>query len=184
MIIAIDFDSTLFQTLERVIEIYNERYGDALSFSQIVTYNLYECLPVQVADKLIELFTDKEVYDNLHPYSGSIKAIQTLVNNGHEVFIATATDAKNLEWKEQLLRRYFPFIPKENLIRIYNKKLLKVDILIEDKLDTLTKTSAERICFDQLWNRNDSKDFVYDIYRMHSWDELVDIINQIEKENE
>ena len=184
MIICIDFDEVLFPTLSKVIEIYNKRYDDTLSLDTITTYNLYESLPSQVADRLLELFTDKEVYDNLQPYKGSVKALQTLANNGHEIYIATATSSKNLEWKEQLLRRYFPFIPKENLIRIHNKKLLNVDVLVEDNLDTLTQTFADRICFDQPWNRSDSKDFAYSINRAYCWGDIVDIINKIKKENE
>ena len=183
-VIAVDFDETLFSTLGKVIDIYNQRYSDTLSLDQITTYNLYECLPAHTADKLLELFVDKEVYDNLQPYKGSVKALQTLANNGYEIYIATATSSKNLEWKEQLLRRYFPFIPKENLIRIHNKKLLNVDVLIEDNLDTLTQTFADRICFDQPWNRSDSKDFAYNISRAYCWGDIVDIINKIEKENE
>ena len=184
MNIAVDFDETLFPTLSKVIEIYNKRYDDTLSLDAITTYNLYESLPSQVADRLLELFTDKEVYDNLQPYKGSVKALQTLANNGYEIYIATATSSKNLEWKEQLLRRYFPFIQKENLIRIHNKKLLNVDVFIEDNLDTLTQTFADRICFDQPWNRSDSKDFAYNISRAYCWGDIVDIINKIEKENE
>ena len=184
MIICIDFDEVLFPTLSKVIEIYNKRYDDTLSLDTITTYNLYESLPSQVADRLLELFTDKEVYDNLQPYKGSVKALKTLVNNGYEIYIATATSSKNLEWKEQLLRRYFPFIPQENLIRIHNKKLLNVDVFVEDNLDTLTKTSTDRICFDQPWNRSDSKDFAYSINRAYCWGDIVDIINTIKKENE
>lgn len=184
MIIAIDFDETLFPTLFKVIEIYNKQYNDTLSLNTITTYNLYESLPAQVADRLLELFMNKEVYDDLQPYKGSVKAIQTLVNNGCEVYVATATSVKNLEWKEQLLQRYFPFVPKENLIRIHNKKLLNCDILIEDNLDNLVGTFADRLCFNQPWNQNESADYAYDIHRFSSWGEVVNIINKIEKENE
>ena len=182
--IAIDFDEVLFPTLGKVIEIYNQRHNKTLSIDQITTYNLYECLEPSVADELIGLFVEKDVYTSLQPFPGAIRAVQTLVNNGDEIFIATATDAKNLEWKEQLLRRYFPFIPTENVIRIHNKKLLNVDILIEDNLDTLTKTVAERICFNQPWNQSESKTFIYGIRRFSHWDEIINIINEIKRRDE
>lgn len=182
-VIAIDFDETLFATLECVIEIYNKRYNGTLSFEQIRTYNLYECLPADIADKLIELFSDEEVYSNLQPYKGSIKAIQTLVNRGFEVYIATATSSANLAWKERLIERYFPFIPKDNIIRIHNKKLLRADFLIEDKLDNLVEAYAERICFDQIWNRDERKDFVYSINRIYHWCEVVNVISNLERRN-
>lgn len=184
MKIVIDFDGTLFPTVEQVVELYNERYNESLQFSQITTYNFYECLPAPVADKLVDLFCDEEVYDSIQPYKGSIKAVQTLANKGHEIFIATATCTENLGWKERLLERYFPFIPKDNLIRIHNKKLLNVDVMIEDNLHHLKETHADRICFDHLWNQSERADYVYDIKRMHHWCEVVNIIKNIERKNE
>lgn len=183
MRIAIDFDETLFPTLEKILEIYNKRHGTNIEFSQITTYNLYNCFSEDVADELLTLFVDKTTYSSLQPYKGAVKTIQTLVSKGHEIIIATATDSKNLEWKEKLLQRYLPFVPKENLIRIHNKKLLNVDVLIEDKLDNLTQTFAEGICFNQLWNEDKEADYVYSIYRVNHWGEIINVINEIERKN-
>lgn len=183
MIIGIDFDETLFPTLEKVLDIYNKQHEESLLPSQITTHNFYECLDSIIADKLLDIFLYKEVYNNLQPFKGAVRAVQTLINNGHEVYIATATSVINLEWKEQLLQKYFPFIPKNNLIRIHNKSLLNVDVLIEDNIDNLTQIFADRICFDQPWNRSDNKDFAYDIYRVYSWHEIVNTINEIERKH-
>ena len=181
MKIAIDFDETLFPTLEKVIEAYNKNHSPNITMSQIITYNLYDCLSPDVADALIALYVDKTIYNSLVPYKGAVKAVQSLINRGHEIYIATATDIRNLEWKEKLLQRYFPFIPKENLIRIHNKKLLNVDVLVEDKFDNLVQTYAERICFNQPWNQNSNKDIVYGVYRINGWNEIVNVINDIER---
>jgi 5'(3')-deoxyribonucleotidase len=183
MIIGIDFDDTLFPTLEKVLDIYNRRYNDTLSLSQITAYNFYDCLSATVADKLLELFVDKEVYNNLQPYKGAVRAVKTLIEQGHEVYVATATDVRNMEWKEELLQKYFPFIPKKNLIRIHNKTLLNVDVLVEDNLDTLKSTFADRVCFNQTWNINEETDYVYDISRIIHLGELVNTINKIERKN-
>ena len=179
--IVIDFDETLFPTLEKVLEIYNKRHDANLELSQITTYNLSDSFESNVADELIELFIDKEVYSSLQPYKGAVKAIQALIEQGHEVYIATATDVRNMEWKEELLQKHFPFIPKKNLIRIHNKSLLNVDVLIEDKLDNLRSTFADRVCFDQPWNRDKDFDYVYSVSRIHQWGEIHNIIQNIER---
>ena len=181
--IAIDFDNSLFPSMERVIELYNKKHSSSLDMSQITMYNLYDNFPEDVADELISLFVDKATYNSLQPYKGSIKAVQSLVNRGHEIFIATATDTRNLEWKEKLLQRYFPFVPKENLIRIHNKKLLNVDVLVDDKLDNLIQTFAERVCFNQPWNRDKDADYAYSIHRINNWGEISNIINEIERKD-
>ena len=72
---------------------------------------------------------------------------------------------------------------KRFLIRIHNKKLLNVDVLIEDKLDNLTHTLAERVCFTQPWNVDNGADYAYNIYRVHHWGEIGNIINEIERKN-
>ena len=179
--IGIDFDETLFPTLEKVLEIYNRRHGTSLELSQITTYSLYDSLPTDVADELIELFVDKDVYSCLQPYRGAVRAVKTLVEQGNEVYIATATDVRNMEWKEQLLQKHFPFIPKKNLIRIHNKALLNVDVLVEDNIDTLKSTFADRVCFDQSWNEDEDADYIYSIYRIHHWGEIINILNNIER---
>lgn len=181
--IAIDFDETLFPTLERVIEIYNKRYSTNIELSQITTYNLHDSLSAEVADELLEFFVDKSVYDSLQPYKGAVRAVKSLVEQGNEVYIATSTDVRNMEWKEQLLQKHFPFIPKKNLIRIHNKAMLNVDVMIEDKLENLIKTFADRICFNQPWNLDESADFAYNIYRIHNWGEINNVINTIERKN-
>ena len=184
MRIAIDFDETLFPTVEKMLEVYNKKHDEQLMLSQITTYNLYECFDNTVADEIISLFVEKSIYNNLQPYKGSVKAVKSLVDKGHEVYVATASEIKNMEWKEKLLQRYFPFIPKENLIRIHNKKLLNVDVLVDDKLDNLIyNTFAERVCFSQPWNIDDNIDYAYSIYRINHWGEMANVINDIERKD-
>ena len=178
MIIAIDFDCTLFPTLEMVIDIYNQKYNESISLDQITQYSLYETFHKEVADKLFEIFWDEETYKNLYPYDNAIEVVKSLVSKGHEVYIATATTVKELYWKETLLQKYFPFIPKNNLIRIKNKSLLKCDIIIDDYLDNLINSDAIRICLDYPWNRNKQIEQEYNIHRTFSWDEILNIIER------
>lgn len=179
--IAIDFDETLFPTLDRVIEVYNKRHDTNIKLSQITTYNLYDSFEANVADELIELFVDKEIYSCLQPYKGAVRAVKALVEQGHELYVATSTDVRNMEWKEELLEKHFPFIPKKNLIRIHNKALLNVDVLVEDKLDNLKSTFADRVCFNQPWNQDEDADYVYSIYRVRHWGEIVNVVSDIER---
>ena len=181
--IALDFDETLFPTLEKVLEIYNKRHDTNIGLSDITTYSLYDCLEQSIADDMVALFCEKEVYEHLQPYKGAVRAVRSLVDQGHEVYIATASDTRNMEWKEQLLNKHFPFVPKDNLIRIHNKALLNVDVLVEDSMRNLTKTFADRVCFNQPWNVDSNSDYVYGVYRIHNWGEIVNVINTIERKD-
>ena len=56
-------------------------------------------------------------------------------------------------------------------------------MLIEDSPKNLIRTCAERVCFDQIWNRDDEKDYVYGIYRIHHWGEIINVFNEIERKS-
>ena len=53
--------------------------------------------------------------------------------------------------------------------------------VVEDKMDNLTQTFADRVCFNQPWNIDEGKDFAYSIYRIHNWGEIINVIQNIER---
>lgn len=184
MIIMCDIDGVLNNLTQAAIDIYNEHTGGNLKMDDITSYNFEECLPVDVTSKILGLFKLKEFWSNLYPVEGSQKYLRQLIKNGHQVYLATATDPINFEWKCQWIRQYFNFIPMDNIIRIMDKSLLKCDIMIDDCLDNLTGNICERICLDYPYNRDSSKDYSYDIYRANNWRDIVGFVNEIERKME
>lgn len=184
MTIMVDIDGILNDLTPKAIELYNSRTGKNIQMSNITTYNFYECLPKEDADGICSLFKEKIFWDSLQPLHDSQKALQKLIKCGHRVFIATATDPVNFEWKCNWMRKFFGFIPTDDIIRIVDKSLLKADVMIDDCMDNLIGNICDRIILDYPYNRNESKDFVYDIHRAYNWGEIVNIIKTIERKNE
>ena len=181
MIIMCDIDGVLNNLAERTIEVYNSRNGKNIQVSDITSYSFFDCLSHEDAQGIVSLFKEKSLWDSLKPLPGSQNTIKQLIKKGHQIYLATATDPVNFEWKIEWLKQYFPFIPSDNVIRIMDKSLLKCDVLIDDCLDNLTSTFCERIIIDYPWNQSKTKDYAYDIKRAYSWDDIVDIINDIER---
>ncbi len=182
MIIMFDIDGILNNLVEETLALYNSRSGKDIQVSDITTYNFADCLPEEDAKGIVSLFKEKSLWDSLKPLSGSQNALSLLINQGHQVYLATATDPVNFEWKIEWLKQYFPFVPSDNVIRIMDKSLLRCDVLVDDCLDNLTKVFCERVCLDYPWNQNTSKDTAYDIRRAYSFDDVMNIIKNIEKE--
>jgi 5'(3')-deoxyribonucleotidase len=183
MIIVCDIDSVLNDLIPKTLALYNSRTGKKIRLSNITTYKFYECLPQEVADGICELFKEKELWDSLEPAHDSQWGLKTLINNGHEVYLATATLPENLPWKVQWIKKYFPFIDTQNIICIQNKGLLKCHIMIDDCLDNLTSNICERIVINHPWNQNKTKEYVYDIHRAYSFKDVVNIIKKIERKD-
>lgn len=181
MIICVDIDNVLNNLTEKTITLYNTIANKNIQMSDITTYNFYDCLLKEDADGLIGLFKDKELWDSLKPLSHSQETLKKLIKQGHKIYLATATDPINFEWKCDWLRRYFNFIPTDNIIRIMDKGLLRIDVMVDDHLSNLTGNICERICLNYPWNQSKSIDYAYDIKRAYSWNDIVNIINNIER---
>lgn len=184
MRIICDVDEVLNDFGTKLLALYNSRTDSSLTYEDLTAYNFYDCFSSDVADGLCELFTDKELWDSLKPLPGSQKGLKTLINSGHDVFLATATVPTNFAWKVDWLSEYFPFIPSDNIIRIMNKGLLNCDLMIDDHITNLTSNICNRVILDKPWNRNPTKDYVYDLRRAYSWSDIVKLVNEIEKEEQ
>ena len=184
MIIVCDIDNCLNDLMAKTLTLYNSCNGKNIQLSDITTYNFSGCLPKEDVDGICALFKEKELWDSLIPLPKAQKVLQQLVNEDHQVYIATATDPINFNWKCAWMESHFPFIPTDNIIRISNKGLLKCDVLIDDSMEQLINSVSERICFDYYWNRNSEKDYVYDIYRAKNhWNDVINIIRTIERKD-
>ena len=181
MILCVDIDDTINNLTERSFEILNCRGGRHRDMSELTNYDCYKCLPKNDADTLLELFKEKELWDSLTPLKDAVWGIQTLLNLGHRVIFATATNECNFAWKCEWMAKYFPMISTNDIIRIKDKSLIRADIMIDDCLEQLVKSPCERICLDNYWNRDSTKDYVYDIYRAHNWKEIIKYVNEIER---
>ena len=184
MIIMCDIDGVLNDLMHKVLKLYNSRTGKNIQISNITTYNFYECLPKEDADGIIALFKEEELWNLLEPPPDAQWGIKTLINGGHEVYLATATAPENFNWKVKWIEKHYPFIDYKHIICIHNKGLLKCDILIDDCLDNLMSNICERIVINHPWNQDKDKRYVYDIYGANDFKDVVNIIKRIERKDE
>lgn len=181
MIVCVDFDNILNNLTEKTLELYNARNDKNIKLEDITSYNFVDCLSKEDADGICALFKDEELWDSLKPLPGSREALQKLIKKGHKIYIATATDPINFNWKCQWLERYFPFIPSSDVIRIMDKSLLRTDVMVDDHLFNLIDNFCERICLNYPWNKSASKDYAYCIHRAYNWNDIVSFIDDIER---
>ena len=108
--IIIDFDNVLNNLTEKAIELLNSNSDKDIQISDITSYNFYDCLDKEDADKIVKSFKNKSLWDSLTPTEGSREGLQKLVDDGHKVYIATATAPENFQWKMSFLKKYLLFV--------------------------------------------------------------------------
>lgn len=184
MIIACDIDCVLNDLMDKVLLIYNARSGKNIKMSDITTYDFFDCLSYEDASKMEDLFKDKELWDSIEPFPDSQWGIQTLKSLGHKIIFATATHECNFEWKCKWMIDKFNLTNANDIVRIMDKSFLRCDVMIDDGLHNLIHNQCERVCLDYPYNRGETIDYVYSIRRAYNWRDIINIINNIEKENE
>ena len=182
MIISIDLDCVVNNLMEKTLEVYNKQNNKNIQLSDITSYDFYECLDKTDAEGLVKLFKNKPLWDSLTPLVGAKEGVRELIESGHRIYLVTATAPDNFMWKVQWVKKFFPYVRPDNIVRLMDKSLFKCDIMVDDCLDQLIKHKmCRRVCFDYPWNRN-VDDFVYDIKRCKNWKEILEAVNEIEKE--
>ena len=183
MRICVDVDDILCNLVSTGVKLYNAKMNKNIALSDITSFHLHECLDCKDADGIVEIFNSNDIYNHLKPIPDSQWGLETLVNQGHHVFLATATPYRSFANKVEWVCEHFTCITPQDIVCIQDKSVINCDIMVDDKLDNLTKNLCERIVLDYPWNRDKDKDFVYDIIRTYGWKDIVNIINELERKD-
>jgi 5'(3')-deoxyribonucleotidase len=179
MVICIDVDDVICNLQETVVELFNKRYGANYKLSDFTEYDIMNVLPTQDAIVFRDIYGEPGLYDKVKPMPGAQKALEKLVHCGHQVYLVTAAIPKTYGEKVAFIQRFFPCIDEAHIICMKNKWLLNCDVMIEDKLQTLLNgRHYHRILMNQPWNSY-SKDWIYGVNRCNNWDEILEVVNQI-----
>ena len=182
MILCVDIDNTINNLQEAVMNLFNERYCTNYTLDNFDSYNIENVLPVKEAVIMKEMYGENGIYNFVKPLIGSQDAIQKLINDGHQVYFVTDAIPKIYNEKCQWVKHFFPFVDEAHIIAMKHKGLFKCDIMIEDNIQNLLSgVHYHRICINYPWNQN-THDEAYDIHRCASWNDVMDVVNQLNEE--
>lgn len=179
MVLCVDIDDTICNLQEVVVNLFNERYGANYKVEDFTEFDIMNVLPTKDAIVMSDMYGESGLYDKVKPIMGAQKALEKLINLGHQVYLVTAAIPKTYGEKVSFIKRFFPYIDESKIICMKHKHLLKCDVMIEDNLQTLLAGQHyHRILMNRPWNQS-SKDWVYGINRCNNWSEILEVVNQI-----
>lgn len=182
MVLCIDVDNVLGNLQEAVVNVFNERCGTKYTVDHFTDYNVENVLPVKEAVAMKKMYGESGIYDYVKPLAGSQECLQKLINDGHQVYLVTDAIPKNYNDKVKWIKHFYPFVDEAHIVAMKHKNMFRCDIMIEDNMQNLLSgVHYDRICIDYPWNRN-VHDYAYDIYRCSCWNEIVNVINRLNKE--
>lgn len=184
MKIILDMDQILVQFTEKVVQWWNEDHPDRKrSLEDITSWNIDAGLGTE--NFLRMCMRCPELWRDLEPVKGAIKGTKHLIDEGHQVRIASAVPksaAVAYHGKLQWIRDNMPFFNLDNFVAIHKKEELDGDILFDDGLHNIrawAETGRSCLMLDVPWNRDPgylprNKDGMDLVTRVHSWEEFLD----------
>lgn len=182
MRILIDMDDVMEQLLVGWVTYLNARYGTNSAVSDVKHWNVSLAFPTLTHEQVYAAPLDDAMWDLVPPMPGAVEAVKQLMDEGHDVYVVTASDWQTLPAKmEKVLFRYFPYINFDHVIITKNKHIIKGDVLIDDGPHNLAGGEYRKILFTAPHNLAFDEKTVGAV-RVNNWDEALTAVHALQKE--
>lgn len=175
--ILFDADDVAETLVEGWIGILNERYGTCVTLEDVTDWDISLAFPTLTKKQIFEVLQEEQIWANLKPIPGAQEYLQRLYDEGHELYMVTATDYRTCHVKIERILELFPFLDAEHIIIAHHKQMVMGDVLIDDGPHNLVGGRYFRILFDQPHNRGfDEKK--YGMCRAVGWEQVYKLIHE------
>lgn len=179
--ILVDADDTIECLADAWISVLNERHGTSVSVEDLTDWHVPTFFPELSKSEVYEPLKEDSIWDRVKPREDAIVYLKRLIDDGHKVYIVTATNHETYKAKmERVILKYFPYIRRTDVIVAYNKKMISGDVRIDDGIHNLEGCDGLKILIDAPHNRN------YDaegngMFRVNHWQEVYEIVSEYAK---
>lgn len=178
MKILVDMDDVLEKLVKAWVECLNEKYSTQVRPEDISEWDIHVFFPQLTEEQVYEIPDTEGFWKRVQPIEGAAEALQSLIADGHEVYIATATMYQSMKDKmEYVLFKYFPFIKWDQVIVTSKKQMIKGDILIDDGPHNLEGGDYYKILFTAAHNRKFDEKSIGAV-RVNNWKEALEEVRR------
>lgn len=164
-----DIDDTLINLREHAFTLYNKHFGTNVpieKYHQLKTVEIHELfgLTSKEGSELWSELSEKIYFTNCPAFDGTIELLNSLVEDGHDIFYITSRPKQSCERTRQWMKNQgFPikddhfFCGMQDEEKIEIIKQLNLDVYVDDKpkvLETLQDVKTEVYVKDQSYNQH------------------------------
>ena len=153
--ILVDMDDTIENLLVHWIGWLNETHGTSVDAEEIRSWNIQEAFPSLTTEQVYEPLLQDEFWLRVTPKPDAQDYLQTLADDGHEIYITTSSNYKTIPVKmEQVLFKYFPWLDWDHVIIASKKQMICGDVMVDDGPHNLEGGRYYKILMDAPHNRD------------------------------
>lgn len=190
MKLFIDFDNTIANSSEVIVDMLNEHFGKNENFEKLRKYDFSDLFPECSYWDIEKFFNSDEMFERLKIFPNIIETVDAFKDFFDEISIVTIGTKDNLENKKRFLKENnleLTFYGIENNGRSDKSSVdMHNGVFIDDHIGCLHSSNAKiKILMKNVengeWNKVDPND---DIYVVNNWYEVYSIFDFIKKNKE
>lgn len=190
MKLFIDFDNTIANSSEVIVDMLNEHFGKHENFEKLRKYDFSDLFPECSYWDIEKFFNSDEMFERLKIFPNMIETVDTFKDFFDEISIVTIGTKDNLENKKRFLKENnleLTFYGIENNGRSDKSSVdMHNGVFIDDHIGCLHSSNAKiKILMKNVengeWNKVEPND---DIYVVNNWYEVYSIFDFIKKNKE
>ena len=187
LVVLIDLDDVMCEFVDGLCRWLHSKHNTNVLATDIKGWNLKQYFPTLSEDDIWEPTHTREFWDTVNVKEGAVKYIKALIDDGHQVYICTATDYRAIKPKFDLvIKKYFPYITWSQIIVTKNKSMINGDVLIDDGIHNLESTKFKKILMSAPHNEYYNAE-INGMTRVRTWKEAYDAVceyaSNLPKEN-
>lgn len=190
MKLFIDFDNTIANSSEVIVDMLNEHFGKNENFEKLRKYDFSDLFPECSYWDIEKFFNSDEMFERLKIFPNMTETVDTFKDFFDEISIVTIGTKDNLENKKRFLKENnleLTFYGIENNGRSDKSSVdMHNGVFIDDHIGCLHSSNAKiKILMKNVengeWNKVEPND---DIYVVNNWYEVYSIFDFIKKNKE
>lgn len=190
MKLFIDFDNTIANSSEVIVDMLNEHFDKNENFEKLRKYDFSDLFPECSYWDIEKFFNSDEMFERLKIFSNMIETVDAFKDFFDEISIVTIGTKDNLENKKRFLKENnleLTFYGIENNGRSDKSSVdMHNGVFIDDHIGCLHSSNAKiKILMKNVengeWNKVEPND---DIYVVNNWYEVYSIFDFIKKNKE
>lgn len=174
-------DETIEGLVPAWVDWLNEKHGLNVAYNDVTDWDMTKFFPeISKAEVYKPLLSGEEFWENVKVYPDAVYNIRMLKEDGHKVYIVTASDYRTIQVKmETVLFKNFPFLRWEDVIVTSNKQIIECDVMVDDGYHNLEGGKYFKILLDKTYNRNLTDEQEHSLVRCSGWYSIYDTIKTV-----
>lgn len=175
VIIMVDLDSTIIDTSQTIINLYNKyNPNNKIKYTENHNWNFEPMIKTkEQLSELFKLFNSEYFYDEVIFKENALEVVHDLCEK-YKVIICTKHNESRKPITSKFIKRMFPKAELKFVDNFSDKGKIECDVAIDDKPESLNSfnDTVLKICFgDYVWNKS------WDGVKMVSWLEIKEFFN-------